>query len=267
MPASGFIWSQDGIVVTAHHVVQREEGIVVGLSDGQSTPAEFVGRDPSTDLAVLRIQSGEQSAMPLVESGEVRVGNLVLALGRPGRTAQATLGIVSALGGAWRTPVGGQLDRYLQTDVLMYPGFSGGPLVDAAGWVLGMNTSALLRGVSLTVPTATIRRTVEALLAHGRMRRGFLGVALQPVRLPEGIAHDLGQETGLLILSVNTGGPADEAGLLLGDTLVAVGETPVRHMDDLMAILGGDVVDSRVTVHLVRGGRLQEVPVVVGDRP
>lgn len=267
LPGSGFIWSSEGIVVTAHHVVQREEDIVIGLPDGQTTTAEFVGRDPGTDLAVLRIRSAELTAVQLAEPDNARVGQLVLAMGRPGRTAQATFGIVSALGEAWRTPAGGRLDRYLQTDVLMYPGFSGGPLVDAVGQVLGMNTSALLRGASIAVPATTIGRTLDALLAHGRVRRGFLGLSLQPVRLPESIAQDLGQRTGLLILSVHSGAPADEAGLLLGDTLVAIADTPVRHMDDLRTVLSGDVVDTRVPVRLIRGGQLQQLSIAVGERP
>lgn len=266
LPASGIVWSADGLVVTAHHVVQRDDNIHVGLPDGRTVSATLVGRDPSTDLALLRAEATDLTPAAWATPDDLRVGHIVLALGRPGRTVQATLGIVSALGDEWRTPAGGKLDRYLQTDVVMYPGFSGGPLVDAAGQVLGLNTSALLRGVSLTVPAPTVRRVVEALQAHGRMRRGFLGVGAQAVRLPESIARQVGQETGLLLVSVNPGGPAEKAGLLLGDTIVSLDDIPVRQMDDLLALLSAERVGVTVSVRLVRGGQVQEQSVVIGER-
>jgi S1-C subfamily serine protease len=266
LPASGIVWSADGLVVTAHHVVRRDDNIRVGLPDGRTVSATLVGRDPSTDLALLRAEATDLAPAAWATPDDLRVGHIVLALGRPGRTAQATLGIVSALGDEWRTPAGGKLDRYLQTDVVMYPGFSGGPLVDAAGQVLGLNTSALLRGVSLTVPAPTVRRVVEALQAHGRMRRGFLGVGAQAVRLPESIARQVGQETGLLLVSVNPGGPAEKAGLLLGDTIVSLDDIPVRQMDDLLALLSAERVGVTVSVRLVRGGQVQEQSVVIGER-
>jgi S1-C subfamily serine protease len=266
LPASGIIWSADGLVVTAHHVVRRDDNISVGLPDGRAVSATLVGRDPTTDLAVLRAEATDLTPVAWVAPDELRVGHIVLALGRPGRTIQATLGIVSALGDEWRTPAGGKLDRYLQTDVVMYPGFSGGPLVDAAGQVLGLNTSALLRGVSLTVPAPTVRRVVEALQAHGRMRRGFLGVGAQAVRLPEAVARQVGQETGLLLVSVNPGGPAEKAGLLLGDTIVSLDDHPVRHMDDLLALLSAERVGVTTSVRFVRGGQVQEQSVVIGER-
>jgi S1-C subfamily serine protease len=177
------------------------------------------------------------------------------------------LGIVSALGEGWRTPAGGRVEPYLQTDLVMYPGFSGGPLVDVAGGVLGLNTSALLRGISLAVPTPTVRQVVETLLAHGRVRRGYLGVGAQPVRLPADLAEQVGQETGLLLVSVEPDAPADEAGLTLGDTIVALDGQPVRHMDELLALLGGDRVGASVPAGIVRGGQTQELTVTIGERP
>jgi S1-C subfamily serine protease len=306
LPASGIIWSSDGVIVTAYHAVERDENISVGLPNGQSVPATLIGRDPTTDLAVLRAQvpttsgaqvpttSGAQvpttsgAQVPTTSGAQVpttsgaktagltqptladldnlHVGHLVLALGRPGRTAQATLGIVSALGESWRTPAGGRIDRYLQTDVVMYPGFSGGPLVNAAGQVLGLNTSALLRGISLTVPTSTLSQVVQTLLTHGHVRRGYLGVGAQPVRLPSELGQQLGQETGLLLASVEPGSPADQGGLLLGDTIVALDGQPVRHMDDLLALLSSDRVGETLPVRIVRGGQVQELKVVVGER-
>lgn len=265
LPASGIVWSADGIIVSAHHTIQQDEDIGVGLHDGGSATATLVGRDPTTDLAVLRVKT--KSLVPAVAAADdLRVGHLALALGRPGRTVQATLGIVSALGDAWRTPAGGQLDRYLQTDVVMYPGFSGGPLVDGAGQVLGLNTSGLLRGISLAVPVATMRRVIDMLLAHGRVRRGYLGVGAQAVRLPAAVVQQASQETGLLLVSVNPGSPADKAGLLLGDAIILLDSQPIRSMDDLLVLLSGDRVGASVPVRIVRGGQVVELTVVIGER-
>ena len=267
LPASGIVWSADGVVVTAHHVVHEEENLGLGLPDGQTVPATLVGRDPTTDLAVLRVQTNDLVPPVWAEPESLRVGHLVLALGRPGQTVQATLGIVSALSEmSWRSPAGGQLDRYLQTDVVMYPGFSGGPLVNASGQVIGLNSSALLRGVSLTIPVPTLRRVTETLLKHGRVRRGYLGASTQSVRLPAKIAEQLNQETGLLLVAVEPGSPADQSGLLLGDTIVAMADTPIRHHDDLLALLSPDRVGATVPVRIVRSGQVEEVNVAVGER-
>ena len=161
MSASGIVWSADGLIVTAHHVVERDDEITIGLPDGTEATATLVGRDPTTDLALLRAAGANLTPPAWVEDADLRVGQLVLALGRPGNTMQATLGIVSALGESWRTGAGGAIDRYVQTDVTMYAGFSGGPLVDVAGRVAGLNSSALLRGVSPAIPVATLRRVVD----------------------------------------------------------------------------------------------------------
>ena len=265
LPASGIVWSSDGIVVTANHIVKRDNKIVVGLPDGQAIEAELVGRDPSTDLAVLKVEATGLSPAGRVAKG-LQVGHMVLALGRPGRTVQATLGIVSALGDSWRTGMGGQIDRYLQTDVVMYPGFSGGPLVDAGGQILGLNTSALLRGVSLTVPTATLERVTGALMTHGRLRRGYLGVSTQPVRLPPAVQEELGQETGLLVVSVEPDSPADLGGLVMGDAIVGLGGETVRHHDDLLAQLSGDSIGQKAPMQIVRGGEVRSVNVTIGER-
>ena len=267
LPASGIVWSRDGVVVTAHHVVERDDNISLGLPNGETVAAELVGRDPTTDLAVLRAQATDVTPPAFADPDSLRVGHLMLALGRPGGSVQATMGIVSALGGSWRTPNGGSLDRYLQTDLVMYPGFSGGPLVDSAGQVLGLNTSSLLRGISLAVPTPTLNRVVEALLAHGRIRRGYLGVGAQPTQLPEGLAEQLGQETGLLLLSVESGGPAERGKLFLGDTIVAMDDQPVRQMDDLLAQLGGDRVGAEIVIRIVRGGQFQNLSVTLSEHP
>ncbi|UCG24094.1 MAG: trypsin-like peptidase domain-containing protein [Chloroflexota bacterium] len=265
LPATGIVWAAGGVIVTANHVVKRDDKIAIGLADGERIKAKVAGRDPSTDLAVLKAEASDLAAAERA-SGDLHVGHLVLALGRPGRTVQATLGIVSALGNSWRTPMGGQIDRYLQTDVVMYPGFSGGPLVGAGGQVIGLNTSALARGVSLTVPLATVERVANTLLAHGRVQRGYLGVSTQPARLPAAIKEEVGQETGLLVVNVEPGSPADEGGLVLGDTIVGLSGSAVRQHDDLLALLTGDVVDQKTPVQIVRGGELRTVNVTVGQR-
>jgi S1-C subfamily serine protease len=266
LPASGFAWEVEGVIATANHVLESDDEIEVGLADGQSVQATLVGRDPSTDLAVLRAETPGLSPPGWAEPDGVRVGNIALALGRPGRYVQATLGIVSALGDGWRTRAGGKIDRYLQTDVVMYPGFSGGPLVDASGRVIGLNTSALLRGVTVSIPLPTIRRVVETLLAHGRVRRGYLGVGAQVVPLPDAVDKGLDQETGLLLVSVEPDSPAQRGGLMLGDTIVSLNGQPVRHLDDLLSLLSGESVGTSAPVRIVRGGQLQELSVTIGER-
>ncbi|MBK6432684.1 trypsin-like peptidase domain-containing protein [Candidatus Amarolinea dominans] len=270
LPATGIVWSAAGVIVTAHHVVEQDDHVGIGLHDGRTLSARLLGRDPTTDVAVLQAQIG-QGQLPLTvptwaDPADLRVGHLALALGRPGQRVLATFGIISALGEGWRTPAGGEVDHYLQSDVVMLPGFSGGPLVDAAGHIIGMNTSAMLRGVSLTIPAPTLRRVVETILSHGHVRRGYLGVSAQAARLPALLAQQLQQESGLLLGSVEADGPADKAGLFMGDTLISLDNQPVRHLDDLMALLTGERVGRPLSARIVRGGQVQTLDVVIGER-
>ncbi len=274
MPASGLAWSEDGVVLTANHVVERDDEIKVGLPGAAETlPAALIGRDPATDLAVLRLPAGSLPAVKMAVDLP-GVGELVLALGRPGKDVQASLGVVHASGGEWQTPAGARVEAYLQPDLVMYPGFSGGPLVDAAGQVIGLNTSGLLRNTAVTLLAPVLSRVAGELLAHGHMRRGYLGVGSQPVRLPEALAQRFsgewsalqGQETGLLISSVQPGSPAEKAGLMLGDTLVALDGQPMRQMDDLLVYLNGDVVGHAAQATVVRGGALQNFSLVIGEK-
>jgi S1-C subfamily serine protease len=266
MPASGIIWSADGLIVTAHHVVEQDDNIGIGLPDGGSATASLVGRDPSTDLALLRIQARGLKPAAWIDASALKVGYLALALGRPDESTVATLGIIHAVSKGWRTPAGGEVDTYLQSDVVMYPGFSGGPLLSAAGEVMGVNSSALLRGVSLALPLATVRQVVETLLTHGRVRRGYLGVSAQVVRLPAGLAQQIDQETGLLLGSVEPGSPAEKAGLFMGDTIVTLDGQPVRHLDDLQTLLSGGRVGASAPVRIIRGGQISDVPVTIGEQ-
>lgn len=264
MPASGIVWSEQGHILTADHVVRSDENLQVGLEDGRTVPAQLVGRDRSTDLALLKIDETGLAPLPL-PAADPQVGNLVLALGRPGRHVQATIGIISALGGAWRTRRGGQIEQFLQTDVLMYPGFSGGPLVDSEGRLIGLNSSALVQGISVTLPVAALQRVAGALQEHGRLRRGYLGVSTQIVRLPQGVAEALGQRRGLLIVAVEPGSPAEQSGLTLGDTIVSLGETAVRDHDDLLAQLMAADLDEKVPVRIVRAGELHTLNIKLGE--
>ena len=266
MPASGLVWSADGLIVTANHVVRRDDEIFVGLPDGERAPATLVGRNAAVDVALLRVDVTGLDVRERIGLEELHVGNIVLALGRPGKSVQATLGIVSALAGPWQTPAGGLMEGYLQTDVLMYPGFSGGPLVEAGGRVAGITTSALVRGTSLAVPAGTLETSVNALLEHGHIPRGYLGVSLHPVRLPDALQEELGQETGLMLMSVEAGAPAAEAGAVQGDVIVSLGDAQVRHIDDLQAQMGPEQVGQSVEIGLVRGGQLQRLSVTVGQR-
>lgn len=265
-PASGIVWSADGLIVTASHVVETEDEIGVGLPDGRTVSASLVGRDLTTDVALLRAAADGLQPAAWIEANTLRVGQPVLAVARPGPGVQATLGVVSMVGPAWRTGAGGLVDHLLVTDVVMYPGFSGGALVDVAGRAVGMNDSALMRGASPALPVATLRRIVEALLAHGRVKRGYLGVSTQRVRLPIALQSQLGQETGLLIVTVLPDSPAERYGLFLGDTIVAMAGEPVQRHDDLLSKLSGDRVGQAVPIRVVRGGQVVEVAVVVGER-
>lgn len=264
--ASGIVWSSDGLVVTAHHAVERDTDIRIGLSDGTVDAADLVGRDPSTDLALLRAQGADLHPASWAAIDSLRVGHLVLSVGRHDAHAQASLGIVSKREDAWRTPAGGSVDAYVQTDIAVYPGFSGSALVGADGRVLGMNSSWLRRRLPLTLPQRTLSRVVGHLLEHGRMRRGYLGIGAYPTRLPRGAASDLGQQSGLLVVSVEPDSPAEAAGLFVGDLIVGLGGEPVRHLDDLLALLAEDRIGKPVSVTLIRAGHLTEQTVTIGER-
>jgi S1-C subfamily serine protease len=265
-PASGIAYAED-FVLTADHVVTREENIKILTPDGKSLPATLAGRDPGSDLALLRL--AEKSLTPAKTSGGVKVGQLVLALGRPNSAGmQASWGIVTAISGPARTFRGGLLDEYIQTETTPYPGFSGGPLVNTAGEVLGLNTSGLTRGSSLTIPVKVAWRIAEALAKHGTVKRGYLGVRTQPVEIPEASRKALKREqtSGLLVIWLEENGPAEKGGLLVGDILVAVNSHPVSDPDDLFAALDSDTVGKSIPVEVLRGGKPETIHVTAGER-
>lgn len=264
-PASGIVWSSDGLVVTANHVVERDEEIEVALPDGRRVAATLAGRDPASDLALLRLADG--GLTPLAHGPEPRVGNLTLALGRPGPSGvMASLGAVTATGGPLRFRGGSSLERYVRADVAMLPGFSGGPLVDMSGALIGLNSSTLGHSGQLTVPASSIASAVQTLLQHGHVRRGYLGLGAQTVHLPQGLADAAGQRHGLLVVSVEPGGPAEAAGLILGDVLLSIAGDQVEHVEQLQDRLTSDRIGISLPVRLVRGGELREVPVTIAER-
>jgi S1-C subfamily serine protease len=264
-PSSGIVWSADGVIVAAHHNVEWDEDIAVGLPDGSPARANVVGRDATTDVVVLRA-TASGLATPDWAAETPRVGHLVLTLTRPGRTVRASLGVVHALGDEWRTPAGGRVDRYLQTDIGLQTGFSGSLLVDLAGRGIGMNNAGLVRGTSLALPPATLRRVVETLVAHGHVRRGFLGIGTIPVRLPAALEKSVGQRAGLLVTSVAEDSGAGRGGLLLGDVIVAVEGKGVASPGDLLPFLEEDRIGQSLSVRIVRAGEPRDVAVTVGVR-
>lgn len=264
--ASGVAWSKDGLVVTAHHSVQRDHDLRIGLPGGEVVPADLVGRDPTTDLALLRARDADLKPPPWDDVATLSVGHLVLSVGRHDAHAQASLGIVSKKEGAWRAPMGGEIEAYLQTDITIYPGFSGSALVNAEGHAVGVNTSGLLRGASLALPAVTVQRVVATLLEHGRVRRGYLGIGAHPARLPGPAAEALGQAAGLLVFTVEPESPAADAGVFAGDFIVGLDGEPVQQMDDLLALLGGERVGRAAPLRVVRGGAVQEFTVTMGER-
>jgi len=268
MPASGIAFAAN-LVLTADHVVERDDDLRILLPDGSPLAVTLAGRDPGNDLAVLRLSDARLAAAePAPEPA--RVGQLALALGRPSSEGiQASLGVVSAIGGPARTGRGGLLGQYLRTDTIPYPGFSGGPLVDAAGRILGINTSGLGHsGVSLTIPAGLAWKVAEALAQHGRVQRGYLGVASRPVMIPaaqrKGLDREQGQ--GLLLMEVEDGSPAAQAGLMVGDILVGLGGSPVSDPDDLLARLVGEIVGQNTPLEVLRGGQKLTISVRIGER-
>lgn len=254
-------------VLTASHVLEREEDLSVETADGKTLTARFVGRDHSTDLAVLDVEGLDVEPAPPAE-GEARVGQISLAVGSHsrGEGPRATLGVVSAVGGPVRTRRGPRLERYVQTDATPYPGFSGGPLIDVRGNVLGILVSGWGRGAAFAIPADLAWRTAETLSERGSVKRGYLGILSQPVRLPDGERLGLTQRGGLLVVGVEEGSPAGRGGLIVGDIMATLDGQPVEDTEDLLVLLAGERVGRAVPAKLVRGGELAEVEITVGER-
>ena len=263
--ASGIVWDDAGLIVTASHVVEREDAIQVGLPDGTSVPATLLGRDLSRDLALLRVENAGSLTAASRRADPLRVGHLVLAVGRPrvGSGSIASFGSVVSVGRDRRSSSPAAL---ITAEVTMLPGFSGGPLIDAAGDVAGLNTSGPARSGGVTIPVAQIERVAAEVQTHGRVRHGWLGVTLQSVALPEGAATDEAG-TGLLVVGLASGSPAASAGLIVGDILLALDDQDLVDVADLQQTLTGDRIGNAVPVRLLRGGEQTELSVTPIERP
>jgi S1-C subfamily serine protease len=260
---SGLVVAPSRVVTVARGLFRDEVTIAV---EGGELRAKVKGRDLSTDLALLEFD-GELPVTALDDGLVAKVGQLVLKLARPGQTVRATSGIISTAGKSpWQTMSGGTVDRYLESDALHFPGFSGGPLVGVDGTIFGLTSTGLLRGASLTVPVSTVKRVVAQLEAHGQVRRSYLGVEMRPVQLPDDVRQTTGEEVGLIIMKVEKDGPADAAGIRYGDTLLHLGDDSVKTLHDLTAYLRSDHVGQQVPARLWRQGKVETVQVTLSAR-
>jgi serine protease DegQ len=271
---SGVIW-RPGLIVSTDHTVKRDEEITVTFDDGRQAKTSIVGRDPATDLVLLRLQDQKEAAAeaftPFADGATLKPGNLVLAVGRahPAQGVSASLGILSVVSDNWRTWRGAEIDRLIRPDVSIFVGFSGGALVGVEGRIIGINTTGLSRGAGVTIPASTVDRVVDQLLAGGRVGRPYLGVGMHPVLLPGKMGERIGfsQPAGLIMLSVDADGPADKAGLTIGDVMLALGGNPSTDTDEVQAILGSQQVGTVIKATFLRGGEIKEVEITLGERP
>jgi S1-C subfamily serine protease len=270
MPSSGIQW-QKGVFVTADHTIRREEDIPVFIEEGKPLKARLAGRDPSTDLAILKIADGDAGPLPQFgDSSTLKIGHFVLALGRSrGSKLVASAGIVGGLGGEWEPRRGGRLDQHIRLDLELYPGFSGGPLVNTQGRVVGINTRGLARGRGVTIPIATVNRVVSELLEKGHIARPYLGLAMQPVSLPETLRSKLGtpQNTALLVMHVEPVGPAEKAGVLIGDLVTDFNGSAIEDTADIQHLLGKAKVGDVVQANILRAGSALKIAITLADRP
>jgi len=264
---SGTLWRED-LAVTAEHTIRGQNEVTVVLPNGEESKANVSGRDPGTDIAVLTIAQ-KSGAASLADESQARIGEIVLSVGRRGTDGLATTyGVISALGGPWRTWQGARIDRLLRLDLNPFTGFSGGPIVNARGEVLGIATSGPRRSV-VTIPTSTVTRVVDQLLQRGRVARGYLGVGMQPVAFPDSARQALGTnaDRGLLVVTVASGSSAEQSGVLLGDIIVTVNGSPVHSLRSLQPVLDSENVGKQVHFEIVRGGKFVKLSVTVGERP
>ena len=268
-PSSGVHW-RPGIIVTADHTIRRDEDIQVTLPDGKRADALLAGRDPGTDIAALTVEGLESPAAETGGGDQVKAGELALVLGRsPDSGPNASLGVISAVSGPWRTWHGGRLDNYIRLDATMFPNSSGGAVVNVRGQLLGIATSGLSRIAGLAIPAASVNRVVEVLVAKGHVPRGYLGIGAQPVGIPDALRASLPltAKSGIMVVKVEAGGPADKAGVLLGDILVSVGDTALEDFEDLQSIADSAAIGQQVSARVIRAGAIQELTITVGERP
>jgi S1-C subfamily serine protease len=264
LPASGIAIAKDTIL-TADHVVERDEDIKVILSDGTESKARLVGRDPGTDIALLKLDSASAVSAEIAKT-PARVGQFVLAIGRTGKDkVESSFGTINSIGGPVRTGRGSMLEKYIKTDFVSYPGFSGGPLINGEGQVYGINTSGFGGGGgAITIPMEIASKIADVLAKDGKIKRGYLGIRSQTVKLTAEANRK--QETGLLIVGLEKDSPAEKGGLIIGDILVGVNGAEVGHHDELFTRLSGDVVGKSTPMDVLRGGKLQVINITVGER-
>ncbi|MCU0570440.1 MAG: S1C family serine protease [Oculatellaceae cyanobacterium Prado106] len=268
MPSSGVVWRSQ-LIVTSEEALRQDEDIPVVLADGRRVTAQLVARDPGTDVAILRVEETDLTLAELGDSSLLRVGHWGLAIARlPESGLSASLGIISTLGGSWRSQQGGRIDQLIRPDFIPAPGFSGSALVNVQGQIVGMNTTGS-RGLALTIPRSTIDRVVDLFLSRGQLTRGYLGVGMQPVQLPENLRESLNwsESRGVLIVSLEPEGPAAQAGLMLGDIVVSLRGQAVQDIRDVHNTLEPELVGQPLLAQVIRGGSLLEISIVVGDRP
>ena len=267
LPATGIVWD-DELVVTANHVVERDQDVEVEGPDGTPIAAVVAGRDPAGDVAVLKVPGLGRQVAPRAEAIP-RAGEYVLAIGKAGAgQPRVSSGLVNVADAALRIGRGRVIEPVLQTEIVMLPGFSGGPLLNSQGQVVGLNSSHLARGASITLSNAALTHLVETLANYGRLRSGYVGVGARAVGLTDSQVRDAkpGQEVALVVLSIDEGGPAHAAGMLIGDLIVGVNGHPVRSVEDLANLLPGELIGLTVPVVVVRGATSQEIRVTVGER-
>ena len=267
LTASGTLWSEDGVVVTTSHGVERDEDLAIELADGSRHVAILVGRDHDTDLAVLKVDATGLSAIALAGPTDAKPGQFALALGRPGTHGlEVTLGLLNA---RIETQSGGNAEYILHTDATFYPGFSGGPLVDMRGKLIGLCNLNYGRGRSVALGTPTVAHVVEAIVSRGRVQRGYLGIRTQTVTLPESVRArlKLQQAYALMLVGIEENGPADRDTLMLGDTLLGLDDRTGADVNDLRRYLRSKAAGTQVQAHLLRGGELFHIAVTLGAEP
>jgi S1-C subfamily serine protease len=264
-PASGVVYGSD-VVVTTARALGREDGLHVRRDDGTTLDAELAGWDPTTSLAVLRVPSLD--GKPIVPAtADARVGHLALAVARSwSNVVTASAGIVAVIGGPLRTGRRRAIDRVIRTTAPMHDGFAGGAFLDSSGTLLGITTSTAIRGTTVVIPASIAWKTAATVLEHGQLKRGYLGIAGQPVRLPENQRAG-GRDAALLVVAVTEDSPAAQGGVLVGDLLVDLDGQAIESPEDLLDLLLGDRVGRAVTLTIVRGGQTKQLPVTVGERP